>query len=420
MRIARKLHATALATAAVAVAGLLGPAATPAAAATVIPVPNPSFEDGWSGGKLNCWNIGSTTTAHLTVTQGSHSGSWAAYASGLTLPTDKVELSTDHSDACQVPVVPGRAYTFGYWGRSTLGMQAVVSAYTAAGGWKRWYTGPALLPTTDLRSYALNLPTTPADVTRLSLGWTFPGTGAIVADDISLTERTTDVRLTFGQSGIVTNEYAYWNPTDPTRANSPDWEMTSGSLFARSGNGYSGTVDATPPDATSSTSTDSSVFRLNTKNFSFGNARVSMNLNIAKLATTSRTPAVDWDGVHIFLHYQSQYELYYASVARRDGHVVIKKKCLGGPSNGGSYYALGTSELSGMPFSLGVWHAVGASVRTNADGSVTIVLFRDGKAVTSATDTGVGCAPITKAGATGIRGDNAEFSFNNFTVTPLA
>jgi hypothetical protein len=129
---------------------------------------------------------------------------------------------------------------------------------------------------------------------------------------------------------------------------------------------------------------------------------------------------VDWDGVHIFLHYQSQYELYYASVARRDGHVVIKKKCKGGPSNGGSYYPLDNSEISGLPFPLGTWRAVGASVRTNADGTVTIVLYRDGKAYTSATDTGIGCAPITNAGATGIRGDNAEFEFNNFTISPLS
>jgi hypothetical protein len=195
--------------------------------------------------------------------------------------------------------------------------------------------------------------------------------------------------------------------------------MTSGSLFALNGNGYSGKVDGGVPDALSVTSTGSAIFRLNTRNYTFGDVQVSMRLNLAGLRSTSRTPAVDWDGVHIFLHYQSQYELYYASVARRDGHVVIKKKCLGGTSNGGSYYALANSEVSGLSFPYGSWQSVGASIRNNADGSVTITLQRNGKVVSSATDSGVGCAPIRAAGATGIRGDNAEFQFADYTVSDL-
>jgi hypothetical protein len=33
--------------------------------------------------------------------------------------------------------------------------------------------------------------------------------------------------------GLITNEYAYWNPTHSDAVISPDWEMTSGSPFAR-------------------------------------------------------------------------------------------------------------------------------------------------------------------------------------------
>src|SRR4051794_34420913 len=32
-------------------------------------------------------------------------------------------------------------------------------------------------------------------------------------------------------NGLITNEYAYWNPSDPRAVQSPLWEMTSGSLF---------------------------------------------------------------------------------------------------------------------------------------------------------------------------------------------
>jgi hypothetical protein len=125
---------------------------------------------------------------------------------------------------------------------------------------------------------------------------------------------------------------------------------------------------------------------------------------------------VAWDGVHLWLRYQSQYSLYYASVARRDGRIVIKKKCAGGVSNNGTYYTLG-SEVPGHAAPLGGWTAVAATVRTNANGTVTITAFRDGVQVASGTDTGVGCSAITKPGAVGIRGDNAQFTFSDFHVT---
>jgi hypothetical protein len=130
------------------------------------------------------------------------------------------------------------------------------------------------------------------------------------------------------------------------------------------------------------------------------------------------TPAVDWDGVHIWLHYVDQYELYYASVNRRDGSVVIKKKCRGGDDNGGTYYEL--ASASGFPVPLGAWQQVGASIQTNADQTVTIKLYREGRQLIEATDTGVGCAAITAPGAVGVRGDNLDFDLDDFTVSALA
>jgi len=434
MRIARKLHVTALTTAAVAIAGLLCSPAAPALAAEGAPVPNASFEGGWNTGKLNCWNVDAPGQAKMTVTQNGHSGAWAAYVEGRAAPPAQMELTTDRTSTCQVPVTGGRAYTFGFWARSTAGMKAVVSTFSPAYGWQRWFTGKALEAAPAMRGYAVGLPVLPSGVTQVSVGWAFPGNSTITVDDVNLIERDPGavppappagpvadlLRTVFPQAGLVTNEFSFWNPGDTRRAVSPDWEMTSGSLFARGGNGYTGPIDSNIPDLLSRSGTDSAIFRLNTRSFDFRDVRVSMNLNITRLTSTPRTPAQDMDGVHLFLHYQSQYQLYYASVARRDGHVVIKKKCPGGPSNGGSYYELGAGEVKNMAFPLSTWRSVGASVKTNADNTVTIVLYRDGKAITTATDNGVGCAPITRAGATGIRGDNAEFDFNGFAVAPLA
>jgi hypothetical protein len=218
--------------------------------------------------------------------------------------------------------------------------------------------------------------------------------------------------------GLITNEFAHWNPSSGSSKISPNWDMTSGSLFASGGTAWSGNVDNAVPNATSSNGTNSAIFRLNTKRFDFGDVKVSFRLLINSLHTTASTPQVDWDGIHIFLRYQSEYSLYYASVNRRDGHVLIKKKCAGGSSNGGTYYTI-SPEVTGKPIPFGSWQNVAASVQNNSNGSVTIRLYREGIEIVSATDSGTGCAPIRSAGATGIRGDNANFKFDNFTVESL-
>jgi hypothetical protein len=217
---------------------------------------------------------------------------------------------------------------------------------------------------------------------------------------------------------LITNEYAYWNPTKTTAVTSADWEMTSGSLFSSTGYGWTGKIDRLSPGPTSTAGTNSAVFRLNTRRHDFADVRVRFNAKIVRLATDSATFPVPFDGIHIWLRYQNQYHLYYASVARRDGVVLIKKKCPGGVFNNGTYYTL-TSQIKGYPIALGQWRAVGATVSNNPDGSVKITLLVNGHFVVGATDKGMGCAPIRTAGSVGIRGDNTEFMFSKFQVTTL-
>jgi hypothetical protein len=122
--------------------------------------------------------------------------------------------------------------------------------------------------------------------------------------------------------------------------------------------------------------------------------------------------------VHIWLRHKSEYELYAASVVRRDGKILIKKKCPGGPSNGGTYHQLG-AEVLGGPIVRGKWRRVAATVQNNPSGSVTIVVSVGGRAIVTAVDPGIGCGPITAAAAVGIRGDNTRFRFGDFAVTRL-
>lgn len=236
-------------------------------------------------------------------------------------------------------------------------------------------------------------------------GATAPASNVLFADSFDRPE------------GLVTNEYATWNPSNSQAVKSADWQMTSGSLFAKGGAGWTGVPDGcSSASASGSPCTASAVFRLNSARHDFGDVTVSTALKVQRLVSTSRTPAVAWDGVHVWLRYQSEESLYYASFARRDGRIVVKKKCPGGSENGGTYYELAPGEVSGFPIPFGAVQQISAGIKTNSDGSVTITMDRDGTRILSATDKGLGCAPITAPGAVGIRGDNAEFSFDDFTV----
>ncbi|MFI7547860.1 hypothetical protein [Actinoplanes sp. NPDC049599] len=389
----------------------------PASAATR-GVPNPSFEGGWRAGKLACWSL-STRGGRLTLTRKSHSG-LAAYAQGRGRAGPQSRLTSDQTTACRVGVKAGTRYSLEFWLRSTAGARPVVYAYSARKGWRPWFTGDQLAAA-PLRKYSVTLPAISEGVTAVSVGVGFDAASTIVLDDVALVAQAGQrlFRPTFPTTnGLITNEYAYWSPNDPRSVGSKIWDMTSGSLFAYHGNGYSGVPDDRPTDPKSRAGTRSAIFRLTTHDSSFGDVSVQTKLKVRRLSSTRSTPRVSWDGVHLFLRYKSQYHLYYASAARRDGKVVIKKKCPGGRTNKGTYYEL-TAEKPGYPIMYGSWQTASATVRDNPDGSVAITLTVGGRLAAKATDRGVGCAPITGAGAIGIRGDNAEFEFTGLRVSSL-
>jgi hypothetical protein len=188
--------------------------------------------------------------------------------------------------------------------------------------------------------------------------------------------------------------------------------MNSGSLFAQDGAANTGVPDNRDPNATSSNGTNSAIFRALTRRADWRNVSVSMRLKHEGFVSTSTTPAVAWDGVHVMLRYASEESLYYTSVNRRDGTTQIKKKVPGGVSNGGTYYTLASGRFA---FQQGVWQDVQATIIDQLDGTVLIQLWANGNLVVSATDTGVGGAVI-RGGRVGVRGDNSRFSFDDFTV----
>lgn len=220
-------------------------------------------------------------------------------------------------------------------------------------------------------------------------------------------------RPRFGSSGLVSNEYAYLHPNDPGRRASRDWLVTSGSLFAAEGAGWTGVPDRETPNARSSQGTDSAVFRLVSRRRDFRNVRVSFQLLIQRHVVAAGSEPHTYDGVTAWLHYASPTELYALTVMRWDGLVVIKRKTPGGPSNGGQYQTLASVRWI-TP--VGRWVPITVQATSRSQG-VELAVWIDGKPALQQLDTN--SHALTVAGAVGIRGDNTQFKFRDYTAQPL-
>jgi hypothetical protein len=228
---------------------------------------------------------------------------------------------------------------------------------------------------------------------------------ALVADDFD------------GPDRLLTNELAYRGHDAHGAPRSPTWTVTSGSWFIRDGQAWTGRPDGERPDTRSRAHNDSAVLRVLSKARSLRDVEVTFTLVNRGMTTTPRTPAVPHDGVHVFVRYRGETELYAVSVNRRDNVVVIRKKVPGGTQNGGTYYDVGSRVV--RPVRLNTRQRVAVRVRDVADGSVAFRLRMDGRTVLTARDDGVGGVPLSGGGRIGIRGDNDDFLVDDLRVEAL-
>lgn len=221
-----------------------------------------------------------------------------------------------------------------------------------------------------------------------------------------------------GPDGIITNHFAFWSD-GLAGFRSPTWEMESGCALRRSNTLWSGKPSSSVPNINCSNGAGSAVFRLWTKRDDFRNVRVRMRLRNVGFNDGSRQwPAVRWDGVKLWLRRQGgtgSVGLYTAEVNRREGNVIVQKKCAGRDE----YHLLAQTSPGDTPPRFGKWEKVGGSVRNLPGGAVRLTVERRGKTVLEAVDRGRGCRPIRSDGRVGIRGDNAEFFVDGFRVSSL-
>ena len=218
-----------------------------------------------------------------------------------------------------------------------------------------------------------------------------------------------------GADGVITNHYAFWSPDDDRAFRDDNWEMESGCALRSNNTLWTGVPTSNLPNRDCSNGSGSEVFRLWTKR-SFTNVNVTFSLRNNGFVSGAEGER-SWDGIKIWLRRQGgtgSVGLYTAEVNRRQGNIMIQKKCAGSDE----YHILNQDRPEGSDPSFGEWEKVGGSIVNQPDGSVRITLMRHGQTVLEATDDGVGCAPYRTGGRVGIRGDYANFNADDFLVVP--
>lgn len=217
---------------------------------------------------------------------------------------------------------------------------------------------------------------------------------------------------------LLSNEFAYRYPDSPDAVVSPQWFVTSGSLFVRDGAATNGSLDDRAANPDSTTGTNSAVFRAYTKRRFRPDYRVTFEVRVEPPREVPGLSPAPWDGLHLMVEADSPEAAYYVSLYRRNGQSVIKKKTPGGSVAGGSYAPL--SHYVPSHIHPGRWTEVRVDVRSVGSHGVTIDLYENGTLLTTATDQASlsGTPPFTE-GRLGIRADKTRFAIKDFLVEAL-
>ena len=154
------------------------------------------------------------------------------------------------------------------------------------------------------------------------------------------------------------------------------WEVESGCALRTATGSGPGIPTTGEPNRECSNGTGSAVFRMWTKRSDFDDVAVSFGLR-----NNGYTPdGESWDGVKIYLRRQDGDNFYTAEVNRREGNVIIQRKC------DGRYELLGGTRSAATPALHREWEDVGGTVTNLSDDAVRIQVVRGGGVVLEAVD----------------------------------
>ena len=132
------------------------------------------------------------------------------------------------------------------------------------------------------------------------------------------------------------------------------WEVESGCALQDGNRLWTGVPTFNEPNRECSNGTGSAVFRMWTKRSDFDDVAVPFGLRNDGYLPTGES----WDGVKIYLRRQDGDNFYTAEVNRREGNVIVQRKC------DGRYALLGGARSAATP-------RASASGRTSAAPSST-------------------------------------------------
>ncbi len=213
-----------------------------------------------------------------------------------------------------------------------------------------------------------------------------------------------------GPDAVITNHYAYFAPPYEDADRSSTWEVESGCALRDGNRLWTGAVDSVEPNKDCSNGTGADVFRMWTKRSDFGDVAVSFGLR-----NEGYTPVGEsWDGVKIYLRRQDGDNFYTAEVNRREGNVIVQRKC------DGRYALLDGTRGAATPAFEGEWEDVGGTVVNLPNDEVRIQVVRKDGVVLEAVDPVGTCDALRKPGRIGIRGDRTEFYVDGLDVRGLS
>ena len=213
-----------------------------------------------------------------------------------------------------------------------------------------------------------------------------------------------------GPDGVITNHYAYYEPEYVDAHRSPKWEVESGCALQSGNKLWTGEPTTNLPNRDCTNGTGSAVFRMWTKRTDFGDVAVSFGLR-----NNGFTPEGEsWDGVKIYLRRQDGDNFYTAEVNRREGNVIVQRKC------DGEYTLLDGARAAATPARVGEWEDVGGTVVNLPDDEVRVQVIREGEVVLEATDPAGTCDALREPGRIGVRGDRTDFHIDGIEVRGLS
>jgi hypothetical protein len=213
-----------------------------------------------------------------------------------------------------------------------------------------------------------------------------------------------------GRDRVITNHYAYFAPPYVDAHRSPTWQVESGCALRRDNQLWTGVPTTNLPNRDCTDGSGSAVFRMWTRRSDFGNVAVSLGLRNEGYAPEGES----WDGVKIYLRRQDGDNFYTAEVNRREGNVIVQRKC------DGAYTLLGGARSAVTPAFEGKSDEVGGTVVNLSDDEVRIQVVRQGEVVLEAIDPAGTCDVLRKPGRIGIRGDRTEFYVDGLEVRGLS